>query len=63
MAVYDADNHALGHSNPQKLNLHSGSLSLSTWEIPLTALPSGVYRVDVMQGEDIVWRKFFRLSN
>jgi hypothetical protein len=63
MAVYDADNRAIRVSSPQKLALHSGALSISTWEIPITSIPSGVYRVDVSQGDEIVWRKFFRLSD
>jgi S1-C subfamily serine protease len=63
MAVYDADNRPLGQSNPQKLTLRPGSLSLSTWEIPLASLPSGIYRVDVTLGDDIVWRKFYRLAD
>jgi S1-C subfamily serine protease len=63
MAVYDVDNHALGHSNPVKVSLHSGALNSSTWEIPLTTLPVGIYRVDVSLGEDIVWRKFFRIAD
>ncbi len=63
MGVYDVDNHPLGVSNPQKLNLRSGALSMSTWEIPLGTLPVGVYRVDVSQGDDIVWRRFFRVTD
>jgi hypothetical protein len=63
MAVYDVDNHALGQSNPVKVSLHSGALSSSTWEIPLATLPVGIYRVDVSLGEDIVWRKFFRIAD
>ena len=63
MAVYDADNRALGQASPLKVTLHPGSLSLTSWEIPLTTMPSGIYRVDVSLGDDIVWRKFFRLAD
>jgi S1-C subfamily serine protease len=63
MAVFDVDNRALGQSNPLKVSLHSGALSSSSWEIPLATLPSGIYRVDVSLGDDIVWRKFFRLAD
>jgi S1-C subfamily serine protease len=63
MTVYDVDNHEIAKSNPQKVSLHAGSLSLSTWEVPLASLPSGIYRVDVMLGDNIVWRKFFRLTD
>ena len=63
MAVYDADNRALGQSKPLKVSLHSGSLSASTWEIPLSSLSPGIYRVDVSLGDEIVWRKFFRMTD
>jgi S1-C subfamily serine protease len=32
MAVYDADNRAVGQSNPVKVSLRSGALSLNTWK-------------------------------
>ena len=63
MAIYDADNRQLGHSNPLKLTLRSGTLNSSTWEIPLATLASGIYRVDVSLGDGIVWRKFFRMTD
>jgi S1-C subfamily serine protease len=63
MAVYDVDNRALGQASPLKLTLRPGALSLTSWEIPLTSMPSGIYRVDVSLGDEIVWRKFFRLAD
>ena len=63
MTVCDANNYEIAKSNPQKVSLHAGSLPLSTWEVPLASLPSGIYRVDVMLGDPIVWRKFLRLAD
>lgn len=63
MAVYDADNRAIAQSNPLKVSLRSGSISSSTWEIPLAPLRSGIFRVDVSLGDEIVWRRFFRLTD
>jgi hypothetical protein len=63
MAVHDVENRALGQASPLKLSLRPGALSLTTWEIPLTSMPSGIYRVDVSLGDEIVWRKFFRLAD
>ena len=61
MAIYDGDNRSLGQSKPVKVNLHPGSVSGSVWDIPLASLISGIYRVDVSLGDDLVWRRFFRL--
>jgi hypothetical protein len=63
MAIYDADNRSLGQSKPLKVNIRSGSVSNSVWEIPLATLPTGIYRVDVSLGDDQVWRHFFRLTD
>ena len=62
MVVYDADNHSVVSSKPLKLNLHQGDLSAGIWDIPLVLLPVGYYRVDVSLGDDLVWRRFFRLT-
>jgi hypothetical protein len=63
MAIFDADNRTLGKTNPLKLTLRPGDLSVSAWDIPLATIPAGIYRVDVSLGDDIVWRKFFRLAD
>jgi S1-C subfamily serine protease len=61
MAIYDGDNRALGQTKPLKINLHPGNVTSSMWDIPLETLTSGIYRVDVSLGDDIVWRRFFRV--
>lgn len=61
MTVYDGDNRSLGQSKPLKVNVHPGSVSGSVWDIPLAPLTSGIYRVDVSLGDDLVWRRFFRV--
>ena len=64
MAVFDGDNHSLGQAKPLKLSLKSGGgITSSSWDVPVTTLPVGVYRVDVSLGTDTVWRRFFRVTN
>lgn len=63
MALFDVENRLLGQSKPLKLNLHPGDIAAGIWDITLAPLPSGTYRVDVSLGDDLVWRRFFRLTD
>jgi S1-C subfamily serine protease len=61
MAIYDGDNKAIGQSPARKLDLRPGEIASNTWDVPVASMPVGIYRVDVTLGDDIVWRKFFRV--
>lgn len=63
MAIYDADNRLIGRSKPLKLNLRRGNSTSSNWDVPLMSFTAGFYRVDVALGTDIVWRRFFRITD
>jgi S1-C subfamily serine protease len=60
MQVYDVDNHLVNHSDPIKINLRSGETQERIWTFPLTMQP-GLYRADVMVGEEVAWREYFRV--
>lgn len=63
MAIFDGDNRSIGQSKPLKVNLHTGGVSGSVWNIPIASLTPGIYRVDVSLGDDIVWRRFYRITD
>jgi hypothetical protein len=63
MAIFDGDNRSIGQSKPLKVHLHSDQVSGSVWNIPITTLIPGIYRVDVSLGDDIAWRRFFRITD
>jgi len=63
MALFDVENRLLGQSKPLKVNLHFGEIAAGIWNITPASLPSGTYRVDVSLGDDLVWRRFFRLTD
>jgi hypothetical protein len=61
--VFDAGNRRVGASDPAKLKLRPGQPLLQSWEIALTTLPAGLYRVDLVLGDaDPVWRSYFHLT-
>jgi hypothetical protein len=61
LSLYDLDNHRLAAGDPQKLNVSKGQDANRQWELPLSALPAGIYRVDVAIGDGVAWRHYFKL--
>ncbi len=62
LRVYDFDNRLLTETvNKKKITITPSKLSYSLWDLNLSALAAGIYRVDVLLGSDVVWREFFRM--
>jgi S1-C subfamily serine protease len=61
--LYDINNHLVGSGKQEKLNIGKGEPSERTWQLPLTNLPAGYYRVDVEVGGVVAWRQFFKLTD
>ena len=61
LQLFDQDNHRLVRSEPLRIGLASGKTQERDWSFPLTPLQPGVYRVDVLVGDEVAWRDFFRL--
>jgi len=63
LSLYDADNHVVPLEIPSKVDFHSRQSQSNYWQIGLSTLPSGIYRVDVALGGQVIWRSFFRLDD
>lgn len=61
LRVYDLDNHLITHSDTVKVSLRSGETQERIWSFPLAMQP-GIYRADVLVGEEAAWREYFRIS-
>lgn len=61
LQIYDVDNHSVSRTDPIKLSLRSGETQERSWTFPLTIHP-GVYRADVLVGQDVAWRQYFRIT-
>jgi len=61
LRIYDIDNHPLNQGDPVKISLRSGETQERTWNFPLVSKP-GIYRADVLVGEEVAWREYFRIS-
>lgn len=60
LRIYDVDNHLLNRGDPIKISLRSGETQERIWVFPLAMHP-GIYRADVMVGEEVAWREYFRI--
>lgn len=61
LQIYDVDNHLLSGGDPVKISLRSGETQERTWSFALV-MPPGIYRADVLVGEEVAWREYFKLS-
>lgn len=62
LRVYDLENQILTESKPSKLDLKPGAFVTSSWELPLSTLPPGIYRAEILVDSNPVWRTFFRVT-
>lgn len=65
MRIFDIDNRLLnkaGLEKPMKFGLSKGEQKATTWDVPISPLSPGIYRVDVWLDDAPTWRRFFRVS-
>jgi hypothetical protein len=60
--VYDIDNHLVGRTPLQKIDLEPRVTAYSAVKIALTSLKPGMYRIDLLLGDMPEWRGFFRVT-
>jgi hypothetical protein len=61
LQIFDADNHALSNGEPVKLSLRSGETQERVWSFTLAPLHPGIFRADVLVGDAVAWREYFRV--
>jgi hypothetical protein len=63
--IHDLDNHLLNpveQTKPLRVNFYPGEHPISSWQVGISTLPPGIYRVDVFLDEEPAWRSFFRIT-
>jgi len=61
LRIHDVDNRILSNGDPIKLSLRSGETQERTWSFSLTSMHPGIYRADVLLGDAVAWREYFRV--
>jgi hypothetical protein len=59
--MYDADNRVVSSGEPVKITLRRGETQDRYWSFSVGVLNPGIYRADVLLGESVAWRTYFRL--
>jgi S1-C subfamily serine protease len=59
--LFDLDNRLVFASPPRKVTLNPGRMFFTLWTLALDKLPPGMYRLDVILGQETAWRTFFRV--
>ena len=62
LRVYDVDNHLTSKVEPAKISLRRGESVERYWSFSPGNMRPGVYRADVLLGDAVAWRSFFRIS-
>jgi hypothetical protein len=63
LRLFGADNRLLSESKPREVSLGPGKYAANTWDIPVGAMPAGIYRVDLILNDKTAWRDFFRITD
>ncbi len=63
LKLYDMNNHVVAAGKQDKLNISKGQTAERTWELPFANLSAGFYRVDVLVGDNVAWRQYFKLTD
>lgn len=63
LRLYDADNRLVSKGDSVKVTLRRGESQERYWSFSLGPFPPGVYRSDVLLGDAVAWRSYFRLRD
>lgn len=61
LRIYDADNRLVSKGEPIKVTLRRGEPLERYWSFSLNVFRPGVYRADLLLGDAVAWRTYFRL--
>lgn len=62
LRVYDVDNRLTSKVEPAKISLRRGESVERYWSFSPSAMRPGIYRADVLLGDAVAWRTFFRIG-
>jgi hypothetical protein len=61
--LYDFENHPVAAGEVEKISVKKGSGAEQNWDVPVAQLPAGIYRVDIVVGDGVAWRQYFRIAD
>ena len=62
--LYDLDNHLIAAGKPEKVGVSRGEVVAERmWQVPISNLLAGIYRVDIEFADGVAWRQFFKVTD
>ena len=62
LRIYDSENRKVVGATPKAFNLKRDQTIVSTWKISIGQFPAGIYRVDVLAGDQVQWREYILVN-
>ena len=59
--IFEFDNHPVAAGEIEKVSLKKGTAAEKDWDIPVSDLSAGMYRVDILIGDGVAWRQYFKV--
>jgi Trypsin-like peptidase domain len=60
--IFDFENHPIAAGEIEKFSLKKGTAAEKNWDIPVSQLQPGIYRVDILIGDGVAWREYFKVA-
>lgn len=61
--IFDFENHPVAAGEVEKFSPKKGAVAEKNWDIPVSDLSAGIYRVDILIGDGIAWRQYFKVTD
>jgi hypothetical protein len=62
LRVFTADNKMISDAKPQTVSISPGNSAATSWDLPLGSISPGIYRLDLLIGDQTSWRDFIRIT-
>jgi len=62
LRIYDSENRKVVGVGPKPFNLKRNQTIFSAWKISIAQFPAGVYRIDVLAGDQVQWREYILVT-
>jgi hypothetical protein len=59
LRIYDSENRKVGGASPREIHLNKDRTLYAAWKFAISTFHAGIYRIDVLAGDQVEWRAYF----
>jgi hypothetical protein len=56
LRIYDSENHKVAGADPKEIKLKRNETVYAAWKFSIAQFHAGIYRVDILAGDQVQWR-------